>query len=282
MDPVTIAIVCIATFGVAMGLAAFIRGMLLSRDKKLNDAAQTRALNQEAVELEKMRNQMANAGRFGMHYKLLEENKEQIEILNLKIDNLIQKKADLIQRYANSVRKESLALINNEEQCAGKSVCDALIKETDNELAIYNREIEELHQQRIKLREDHSNLQHQLLAEEKSRNERLDQLYQQHTTVLEKVYIRHNENSENITKESINATTQTFKDLFTIPLQYIINFFSGSIAINPQQLAKESVERQAILNMENKLNDLSTLKSFLPENKASLNKNRSDFSMGID
>lgn len=42
MEPITIAIICATVFGVVSGLAAFIRQLILSRDKKLNDKAQKR------------------------------------------------------------------------------------------------------------------------------------------------------------------------------------------------------------------------------------------------
>ncbi|CZR30312.1 Uncharacterised protein [Legionella pneumophila] len=64
MEPVTIALICAASFGAVVALSAFIRQLLLSRDKNLNDEAQRKAINQEAGELEKMREQMQSNKRF--------------------------------------------------------------------------------------------------------------------------------------------------------------------------------------------------------------------------
>jgi len=50
MEPVTIALICSAAFGAVVALSVFIRQLILSRDKNLNDKAQRRALTQEANE----------------------------------------------------------------------------------------------------------------------------------------------------------------------------------------------------------------------------------------
>ena len=71
MEPVIIAVICAAVFGVATVLSAFIRHLLLSRDKRLNDQAQHQALEKESIELEKIRRQMATHKRYDSHYQVL-------------------------------------------------------------------------------------------------------------------------------------------------------------------------------------------------------------------
>ena len=78
MDPISIALICAASFGAVVTLAAFIRMMILSRDRALNDEAQRTALTQEAGELERMREQMQSNKRFDSHYKVLGANKDAI------------------------------------------------------------------------------------------------------------------------------------------------------------------------------------------------------------
>ena len=58
MESAIIALVCVTVFGVVGILSAFIRQLLLSREKRLNDLAQQRALQQETHELEKIRQEM--------------------------------------------------------------------------------------------------------------------------------------------------------------------------------------------------------------------------------
>ena len=84
MEPVTIALICSAAFGVVVALSVFIRQLILSRDKNLNDKAQRRALTQEANELEKMREQMQSNKRFDSHYRVLGSNKDAIVYLDNK------------------------------------------------------------------------------------------------------------------------------------------------------------------------------------------------------
>ena len=48
MEPVTIAIIGAVVFGVVVAVSAFVRQLILSRDKNLNDKAQNKALELEA------------------------------------------------------------------------------------------------------------------------------------------------------------------------------------------------------------------------------------------
>lgn len=111
MEPVTIALICAASFGAVVALSAFIRQLLLSRDKNLNDEAQRKAINQEAGELEKMREQMQSNKRFDSHYKVLGANKDAIIYLDNKIEDVLRKKAQLVDRYAQVSLKESGAIV---------------------------------------------------------------------------------------------------------------------------------------------------------------------------
>lgn len=92
MEPVSIALICAAVLGTVVVLAAFIRQILLSRDKQLNDTAQSRALSQEVKELEKMRTQMQSEKRFDSHYQVLGANKDAIKYIDTKIEEILIKK----------------------------------------------------------------------------------------------------------------------------------------------------------------------------------------------
>jgi len=254
MEPVTIAIICATAFGIAAGIAAFIRQLLLSRDKSLNDEAQHKALTLEAAELEKIRNQMLGVKRFDSHYQLLGANKDAIEYLDDKIEEVLKKKYTLIEQYAMLTLKESTAIIAGESSEERKCLCDTLKAEIDEELAFYQTELQQLQKRRAALWDAHTGMQDRILDQEKLRNDHLDALYEHHSGVLEKVYIRHNENSEAIAKQSIDASTQTFKALLSLPFQAIIDYFKLSSGISVDAVKKEAASRDAVNAMEDQIN----------------------------
>lgn len=245
---------CATAFGIAAGIAAFIRQLLLSRDKALNDEAQQRALVLEATELEKIREQMLGVKRLNSHYQLLGANKEEIKYLDDKIDEVLKKKYDLIERYAKLTLKESSTIVMGESSEERKEFCDKLKAEIDKQLVFYQAELQELQNRRAKRWDAHTGLQDRILDQEKERNGHLDAMYEHHTNVLEKVYIRHNENSETIAKQSIDASTQTFKALLTLPFQTIIDYFKLSSGISVDAAKIEASNRDKVRTAEDEIN----------------------------
>ncbi|KTD63354.1 hypothetical protein [Legionella spiritensis] len=256
MEPVTIAIICASVFGVVGILAAFIRQLLLSRDKNLNDQAQQRALDQEARELEKLRLQMSSNKRFDSHYQVLGSNKEAIQYLDQKIDEILRKKEELIQRYAQVALKESSSIVSNGPVQTRKDACDELKQEISKELARYDGELEKLQTRRASLWDNHFELQNYLLEQEKQRNEHMDSIFERHSGLLEKIYLRHNHNSENIAKQTIDSSTQTFKSALMAPIEFLLGFFKISTGINLEQSSKEKETRQDVSDTESDINDL--------------------------
>ncbi|AHE67429.1 hypothetical protein [Legionella oakridgensis] len=254
MEPVTIAIIGTMVFGAVTALSIFIRQLLLSRDKMLNDKAQMRALTQETRELEKMRMQMENGRRFDSHYQVLGANKDAIQYLDQKIEEILSKKLALIHRYAEAASKQSLATIQGETPEERKIICDKLRQEVDYEIAFYDKELEQLQARRASIWDSHADLQGYLLEQEKTRNRQLDDIYRRHTSVLEKVYIRHNENSEHVATASIDAGTQAFK-LLTQPLQFLLQFFRLSSNITPQKAKEEADSRSEVEDAERDINE---------------------------
>ncbi|ASQ45569.1 hypothetical protein [Legionella clemsonensis] len=254
MEPVTIAIICVTAFGVVAVLSAFIRQLLLSRDKNLNDQAQQIALAQEVKELENLRNEMANNKRFDSHYQVLGSNKEAIQYLDQKIEDILKKKADLIERYSKIAVKESTAIIGGEQSAERKAICDKLKQEIDNELGFYNNELEQLQKRRDSLWDTHSELKDYLLEQEKKRNRHLDAIYQRHSGLLEKIYLRHNKNSETIAVKSIEAGTQTFKALILTPITMLMQYFKPSSNIDDEQAKDEIDSREDVSDAEDDIN----------------------------
>ncbi|KGP64140.1 hypothetical protein EP47_10050 [Legionella norrlandica] len=255
MEPVAIALICAAAFGAVVALSAFIRQLLLSRDKNLNDEAQRRAITQEAGELEKMREQMQSNKRFDSHYKVLGANKDAIIYLDSKIEDILRKKAQLVERYAQVSLKESGAIVEGGISADRKETCDKLKKEIDEEIKFYDSELLHLQQRRTSLWDTHTDLQEYLLGQEKSRNESLDNIYKQHTALLEKIYIRHTDDSENIAKQSIDAGTASFKAIILAPIQFLMQYFNISSGINLDQSKTENDARDDVDKTESEIND---------------------------
>lgn len=256
MGPVTIAIICATVFGVVATLTAFIRHILLSRDKVLNDLAQQRALVSEARELERLRIQMISNKRFDSHYQVLGTNKDAIAYLDQTIENNFRKKFDLIQRYADLIIKESVAIISGDRLVARKALCDNLKHEIDLEVALYDKEIEQLQMRRANLWDCHAELHYYLLDQEALYNANLNNLYQKHAGILEKMYQRHNDTSDAIAKYSIHETTETFKSLMMMPFNFLLPFFKPSMGIAPDAAKKERLLRNAIIIAQDDLNAL--------------------------
>ena len=254
MDPVTIAIICASVFGVVVTLAAFIRQLLLSRDKDLNDQAQERALAKEVAELEKMRQEMASNKRFETHYHVLGANKEAIQYIDQKIEDILKKKYALIERYSQLIIKESSSIISGGSSEDRKAACDKLKEEIDKEIKFYDNEILLLQTRRGNLWDSHSEFQDYLLDQEKQRNEHLDGIYKQHADMLEKVYLRHNENSEHVATESIKASTDTFKTLLMAPINFLMGLFKMSTGISSDTAESEVQSRQTVRNFETEIN----------------------------
>ncbi|CEK11074.1 gluzincin family metallopeptidase [Legionella hackeliae] len=254
MEPVTIAIICATAFGVVAVLSAFIRQLLLSRDKNLNDQAQQIALAQEIKELENLRTQMASNKRFDSHYQVLGSNKEAIQYLDQKIEDILKKKTDLIERYAQIAVKESTAIVGGEQSAERKATCDKLKREIDNELEFYNSELEQLQKRRDSLWDTHSELKDYLLDQEKQRNQNLDDIYQRHTGLLEKIYLRHNKNSETVAVKSIDAGTETFKALIMAPINLLMQYFKPSSNVNDEQAKDEINSRGDVSEAEDDIN----------------------------
>jgi hypothetical protein len=255
MEPVTIALICAAAFGAVVAISVFVRQLLLSRDKNLNDEAQRKAITQEAGELEKMRDQMQGNKRFDSHYKVLGANKDAIIYLDTKIEDILRKKTQLVERYAQVSLKESGAIVDGEISTDRKAACDRLKKEIDEEVKFYDSELEHLQKRRTSLWDTHTDLQEYLLGQEKSRNESLDYIYKQHSGLLEKIYIRHTDNSEHIAKQTIEAGTSSFKMMILAPIQFLLQYFNISTGISFDRSKIEKAARDDVDKTESDIND---------------------------
>lgn len=268
MDPAIIALICAASFGVVVAIGACIRQLVLSRDKALNDSAQRRAIAQEANELEKIREQMHSNKRFDSHYKVLGANKEAIIYLDNKIEEVFYKKIKLIDRYSQLTLKASDAIVEGKVSKEYKEACDGLKTEIDEEIKFYDGELIALQQRRTSLWDSHAGLQDHLLNQEQSRNANLDVLYKQHSSLLEKVYIRHTEHTERVATETIRAGTASFKSIIMAPIHFLLQYFNISTGIVLSQAQIEQAARDDVDNAEQEINDNAEPDVLEPDNTA--------------
>jgi hypothetical protein len=262
METVAIGLICTVVFGLVMTLSAFIRQLLLSRDKKLNDLALQRALLQESNELSNLRGQMEkNNNRFGLHNQALDANKEWIKYIDQKIDAIFTKKTELIQRYAQMALKESSAIIEGGQSTERKNMCDVLKGEIDRELQSYDTELQHLQAQRSSIWGAHHELLNTLMANEQFRNVNLDNLYERHTGILNEIYLRHDQSSADFSDETLTAGTQFFSDVLKAPIQFLAHYFKLSSNISPDKMEDEIRARQRVKNTEDEINDTDSIKA---------------------
>ena len=166
---------------------------------------------------------------------------------------ILKKKMALIQRYAQLTVKESNAAIGGDLSTDRKDVVDLLRAEIDREIQFYNTELEQLQKRRSSIWDAHQDLESYLIAQEKSRNEKLDNLYQSHTSLLEKIYLRHNENEEHIAVQTIDAGSKAF-DMLSAPWKLLTEFFKSSSGLSPDKAKEEAEEREKIQKEEAEIN----------------------------
>lgn len=254
MEPFTVAIISAVVFGTVVALSAFIRQLLISRDKKLNDEAIRRALNEEMLQMEQMRDQMTGKKRFDAHYDLLGSNKDAIAYLDNQIEEILLKKFNLIERYSQIADRESCKIFQEGLKLESKAYCSTLKNEMDSEIAFYNQEIDALQKRRASLWDAHAQLQERLLAQEADRNKKLDAIYQRHTGVLEKVFLRSIENNEEVVRETLKSGDNTFKMMIMAPINFLRQIFSLSNNISPEHMKNELEARKKVADIEREIN----------------------------
>lgn len=261
MEPLAIAIIGALVFGTVATLAIFIRHLILSRDKRLNDKAHYQALELENKALEKMRLDLENNKRFDAHYQVLGANRNAIEYLDIKISEILKSKFELITRYSTMSLQASAAIIDGTLSEERKNTCDMLRSEIDTQLNSFDTELYELQKRRAKIWDAHTDLEKSLLDQEANRNTELDRLYQRHTSLLEKLFTRHNDNIDNIAEKNIEASNKDI-NVFLAPFRFLIQLFKlqfKPVNISMTKYNEELQSRKEILKMQkNILEDANT------------------------
>jgi hypothetical protein len=258
MEPVTVAIICATVFGAVVALSAFIRQLILSRNQSMNDKAQNKAVTIEAKQLADMRKELEQSERFNSHYQMLGSNREAVRHIDENIEQLLEKKTQLIDRYSSMAIQQSHAIIDGECNKKTKSDCDRLKLEMDKQLEIYDEQLHVLQERRAKLWDTNDDLQFYLIGQESKRNEKLDYLYQRHSGILEKLYIHHNNNSLDVTKQTLSEGTSAFKMIILAPLRFLMGFFGLSKNIDLDKAQEEIDLRDDVSETEDEINDIES------------------------
>ena len=226
MDLMILALIGSAAFVLVILITAFIRQFMLRHDTLSNNKAQSSSLIQEVAELEKIRMQMQSNKRYEIHYQVLGANKETISKLDLRIEEILAKKGELVDHYVQVTLKES-GFILQEGQASSerKADCDKFKETIGEKIAYYDNELKQMQERRATLWNTHIEYQKLLLAQEKARNASLDSLYGQHSAVLEAIYIRHIDHTVTVSVKNTEASTLSFKDLLLAPIQFLMQVF---------------------------------------------------------
>lgn len=259
MAIVTTVLICATVFGVAVAISAFVRQLLLSRENRLNDLAQTRALDKETEQLTVLRQTMKSNPRSDMHYRLLENNSDSIRYIDKQIDQVIDKKMELIQRYSSIIKQQSTSIIKGDFNAEKKHDCDTLRQEIDKEIAKYDAQIAELQQTRAKLWGNHQELQDKIIGQENEHNKQLNDIYKQHSSIIEKLSLRHSESRELVTTKTIDEGSSAFKLMVLAPIKFLLAFFTKSDSIDLDKVMDEIKDREDVKDTQDSLDDWEEL-----------------------
>jgi hypothetical protein len=250
MNPLIIVLICTASFGVVATIAGFVRQIILSRDKKLNDEAQTKALQQQADEFKQMREQLISNRRFPNYEKVLGANKERVLYLEQKMDDIFQKKSELLKTYNELLVSESGGVargsIFNESN-------ERIKAEIDKKIAFYDEDFKLLQQERASELKNHTTLNDYLLKNEAEVEAGMRDIWKQHASLMAKNRLRSIENTEHVAIETINAGTHSFQSMLMAPINFLIQYFSPSSGASLAQVVLENATRYKIALLQNEM-----------------------------
>lgn len=265
MEPYTLLLLCTFALTIVAGIGAFIWQLMLSRDQQLNEQAHLKALSKESELLEEVRNQSESKESFKAHYKTLKKNKTSIKYIDEKIDEILKKKFDLVQRYSEMAMDESASVIKGVGSPQKNQDLSVLKKEIDQELEFYESELKTHQARRETLWDTRTEIQTHLVHEETARNEKIDELYEKHTVLLEKIYLGHMTSSEEVNKASIQAGTSSLKDCFSAPIEFFAQFWDPQKkAVRLKNATDELHARINVHKAEEDINNSADIELDLP------------------
>lgn len=236
MEIFLIGLICTAVFGVILSIAAFIRQLMLSRDKQLNDLALNKAFDLAAEKLGEMRQQRENFNtKFPLDFCV-----KQIEDISTDIKYYIAVKEALVSKFKDC----------NKNNNSGQLNVNALTL-SDQDAAL--EKVETIILELIKSKHKWGEAYYEMQKEKTTNDRETNALFSQHTIILEKTISNNNENSEKITKELIDAGKESFQNYITLPFQAFINYFRLTKDSSPEQFEKEKTSRQKVVTTEKEL-----------------------------
>lgn len=250
-----IALGYVTVFGVVGIISTFVRQLLLSREKNLNDLAQQRALQQEFDFLATVGQELSQYKRNTVDYYALGIHKEFIQNLNQQIDVLLKNQYALIAEYTVIVKNKSFSIIQAKGvKTEDKKRYDIQKQNLDEKLHFLQTEIETLQNQRAYLLDNHKDFLQYTIAQEKSHDKKLASYYKQQMEILEKFYLRHHQNALTAAEKKTDLNTTTFKTILLAPIYFLMSAFNISTEVNPDTMEAETKARNEVYKWQLSIN----------------------------
>lgn len=253
MEPVSIVVICAASFGGLMTLASVIHQYFLSRNQRLHQLAEERAVRYQQKALERLRNEIRQ-NQFKQEYHLLDENKEAITHLDEEIHKLMTQKITIIQRFSKLMDKEVKRKRERFFSSHHQKKINTLKEEMSLSLSLSDQRIKTLQDNRGDLLQYKKHIEKDIRQKEIEQNKALNTLYEQHGAFLEKIQLKQAEYRFSLANSIVSATTSLFDKLIMAPAKFIAAYFSPSSNINSKKPSQEVRLRANMLALENRLN----------------------------
>ena len=255
MEPITITLIAAVSVCGIVAMSVFIRQLFLSRNQRVNEEAQNKALSLEADELVRLRMEVQRSQKYDSYYQLLGKNKESIRYIDSRIDDIIEQKAELIQRYSQTVLTNSQYMGDHKKSSKIKKDCNHLKEVLDEQIRGFDQQIKSLQTQRAELWDMQEGISNKVMRQEEARYKKMDTIYEKHSQILEKMYVKHNDIRENTTAKILDSGNFAFKQIVLAPFKFLLGLFSKTKNVDPEQVEQETTSREDVLEMQRNISN---------------------------
>lgn len=256
MEPVTLVIICAVSFGGLASIVSIIHQYLLTRNQRLNQLAQERVIEQYNQSLRDIRAEMAQNSQKYIYHELIDDNKEAIVQIDEQIQEIMQAKLALVERYSETIGREAKKLREGDYEEERFELNAQLKENLEKALSEFDEQIVTLQGKRQQLLSDKKTLVETLISQEQKQNEALNAMYKQHGQYLDKMYLTHAENQQKLSQSFIESSKSFFKAFIRAPIDFIASFFSKGSNIDSNQAQTEAQEREDTSLLERGLNKI--------------------------
>lgn len=246
MEPITIGIIAAVAVCGVVALSVFVRQLFLSRNQRVNEEAQNKALSIEAQELVRLRMEVQRSREYDSYYQLLGKNKESIRYIDSRIDEIIENKADLIQRYSQTILENSKKMGDRGHCSDIKKNCGELKQALDKQIAVFDQQLKTLQDRRADLWDTQEDIASKVLNQEDARYKKMDSIYEKHSHILEKMYVKHNDTRQSAMERVIDAGNIAFKQIVLAPFKFLLGFFGKTVNVDPEKVEQETTDREDV------------------------------------